>query len=437
MAARYLRSVEDFIILKKELSSMFLRQFVRVLLLLGFLQGSAVWAATYWVAPSGSDGNPCTSVSGANDPGRYRTVTGGLSCIAAGDTLKLKNGTYNYSFPNGSFPSGPSPTQKTCIVGESRDGVIFRPDANKLGIVLGFIGARSNICIKNLTLDGVHQGTSGAKAGILQGGSCCHHNYEITDVVIKNFGINLQGIVDGGSLNGNGIVLDGNGTGHFLSRITLNNNGTPGTGTGGGIYWRADNSIIEHSTISNGAAYGILMYSSDASIDNNIVRYNVFNGNLEENLYISTGVNNVVHNNVSRGSHNGIRARRSSNKIYNNTVYGATTCIRLQGNSHVVRNNIALNCGTVIRNESLESTISNNLTSGSASNIFINPAAGDFRLKADSPAIDAGTAVGSIALDFAGTSIPQGCCYDIGAYEYVRGVITPPLSPSDLRVVPQ
>ena len=44
----------------------------------------------------------------------------------------------------------------------------------------------------------------------------------------------------------------------------------------------------------------------------------------------------------------------------------------------------------------------------------------DFRLQSGSPAIDGGRSLLSIGIsaDFAGATRPQGCCYDIGAYEY-------------------
>jgi hypothetical protein len=106
-------------------------------------------------------------------------------------------------------------------------------------------------------------------------------------------------------------------------------------------------------------------------------------------------VNTTVHNNViiagtvnsTAGSKNyGIRVRRSGNKIYNNTIYGPyhDGCLRLEDGPHDVRNNILLNCGgSAIGNYSTGSTILNNLTSGKATDVFVNPEAGDFTLKAD------------------------------------------------------
>jgi len=54
--------------------------------------------------------------------------------------------------------------------------------------------------------------------------------------------------------------------------------------------------------------------------------------------------------------------------------------------------------------------------------LFVNYAGKNFHLQYSSPAIDKGTNVG-FSLDRDGTQMPQGVGYDIGAYEYVAGVI--------------
>ena len=58
--------------------------------------------------------------------------------------------------------------------------------------------------------------------------------------------------------------------------------------------------------------------------------------------------------------------------------------------------------------------------------LFVNTASADFRLQAQSPAIDAGVNTG-ITLDYEGVSRPQGRAYDIGAHEFVTGTV--PLQP--------
>ncbi len=61
---------------------------------------------------------------------------------------------------------------------------------------------------------------------------------------------------------------------------------------------------------------------------------------------------------------------------------------------------------------------------------FLNPWAGDFRLRSDSPCVDAGTADRAPVLDILGRSRPQGAGVDVGAYEYIPqddgDVIQPP-----------
>lgn len=57
------------------------------------------------------------------------------------------------------------------------------------------------------------------------------------------------------------------------------------------------------------------------------------------------------------------------------------------------------------------------LTETDLGKIFVDPAKGDYRLKAGSPAIDAGADLG-YKRDLAGTPVPQGKAPDIGAYEF-------------------
>ena len=52
---------------------------------------------------------------------------------------------------------------------------------------------------------------------------------------------------------------------------------------------------------------------------------------------------------------------------------------------------------------------------------FVNPWTGDFRLRADSPCLNAGTTLRAPATDLLGRARPQGAGIDIGAYEYYSG----------------
>ena len=50
---------------------------------------------------------------------------------------------------------------------------------------------------------------------------------------------------------------------------------------------------------------------------------------------------------------------------------------------------------------------------------FVNPSAGDFRLRSTSPCINTGTSDGAPAADILGRSRPQGAGLDMGAYEHI------------------
>lgn len=69
---------------------------------------------------------------------------------------------------------------------------------------------------------------------------------------------------------------------------------------------------------------------------------------------------------------------------------------------------------------------------------FVNPGAYDFRLQADSPAVDSGVSIAGFSDAFDGTSRPQGAAWDRGAYERAGSGTesNPPEPPGNLRIRP-
>ena len=55
--------------------------------------------------------------------------------------------------------------------------------------------------------------------------------------------------------------------------------------------------------------------------------------------------------------------------------------------------------------------------------LFVDPNNSDFHLQSDSPAIDAGIALGQVAVDLDQTPRPQGAGWDIGAYEFAPDLV--------------
>jgi hypothetical protein len=107
-----------------------------------------------------------------------------------------------------------------------------------------------------------------------------------------------------------------------------------------------------------------------------------------------------------------------NNTAYANTRYG----VRIEwpaATGIVARNNLgylngygdlSVAAGTVV-------TVDHNLSGTNP--LFLDALAGDFRLLAGSPAIDAGSPSGAPSVDIAGTTRPQGPAFDIGAFERV------------------
>lgn len=50
---------------------------------------------TYYVSTSGNDGNSCTTARSTTQSSQKRTISAGVSCLAAGDNLYVHGGTYN------------------------------------------------------------------------------------------------------------------------------------------------------------------------------------------------------------------------------------------------------------------------------------------------------------------------------------------------------
>jgi parallel beta-helix repeat protein len=80
-----------------------------------------------------------------------------------------------------------------------------------------------------------------------------------------------------------------------------------------------------------------------------------------------------------------------------------------------VRNNLATSLHV---QSGPDMTVDHNLIVDDPGSVFVDAAGRDFRLRKESPAIDAGSPELAPETDIAGTSRPQGRAVDLGAYEY-------------------
>jgi parallel beta-helix repeat protein len=141
--------------------------------------------------------------------------------------------------------------------------------------------------------------------------------------------------------------------------------------------------------------------------------------------------NNLVYSNAggSPFTRRGIFVRYSStgtlvyfNTVYANQSYGISNGDG-EGNSPTnsnIRDNILNGNGGTIEDTGTGTVNTNNLTTGLASNIWVNPGTiqtSDFHLKAGSPAINFGIAISGFPTDLDG--VVRGNPPDAGAYEFV------------------
>src|SRR5438552_2099353 len=105
-------------------------------------------AATYYVSTSGNDSNSCTQAQSSSTP--KLTISGGASCLAAGDTLLIMAGTYQENQPS-SLTSGTSSNVVTIKANPGSSVVIKPPSGTGNG---WYLGSQQYITFDGLTWDG-------------------------------------------------------------------------------------------------------------------------------------------------------------------------------------------------------------------------------------------------------------------------------------------
>jgi len=179
-----------------------------------------------------------------------------------------------------------------------------------------------------------------------------------------------------------------------------------------------------HVTPTSANMYIQTNSSSDASdvlIENCIIRRGT------DGLYISTlsgspafvGTirNCVFHGCSDRGIQTGFTASVNNTLTLQNTICGENSTADLYIN--------AVDTLVIDNNISTDATADDYGGTGNqidvdAADIWNDPANGDYTLKIDSPARNAGTTIADVADDIIETTRPQGKQYDVGAYELLE-----------------
>lgn len=383
------------------------------------LLAASAHATTFYVATTGNDQNAGTQAA------PFKTIAKGLSVMGTGDTLYLRQGTYNESINSNSvtIPTGTSWANAPVIASAPGEtATLAVGNASELvNLPHAYI---QYVRFERLVLDGL-----GTTDNIISIGSSGAHHIRVQDCEVKNsghIGIFLHGssnIISGGSVHhiGNTTLFPRPPNRHYS------------------FYVEGTDNVVEDLEIHHTNDYGIHNYSGKPQLSdrNTYRRLKIHDTSL---LYspgaaiIASRSNDVlIYNNVLYGNHgHGIIAGAEGVEtyIFNNTVYGGEQSgiyVEPGSMTAVVRNNIAFgNATSQLIEQGTNTTASNNLTLDPQ---FTDAGAFDFSLQATSPAIDTGVTLAQVTDDYRGVSRPQGSAYDIGAYEWSAPVVVDMLAP--------
>jgi len=398
--------------------------------------GGVAEAATYYVSTAGNNSYSCAQ---AQSPATPRlTIAAGLGCLAAGDTLLLRAGTYLESIS--SIPSGTSWSNKVRMAAYAGETVWIQPSSGNW--VVYFRGDMSYIELDGININGANIDDAAVFFEDREAIPLPHH------IRMQNAEIHHR---EGAGQDNAAVLM----AGHDNEFINLTVHGTGGPYA---FYVHGTSNLIEGCNIYGVSTAGIQIYHNGSAPNyapptSNIVRntsihditQSWFFGSSDTRLWgiMVTGNNNQIYNNVIYGlsvpyqSGNAaiaIGGGSIGTKAWNNTIYNNTTDgIYIDSSNTEVENNIVYgNSGSAYVNVGTGTTQSNNLFN--VNPLFVNPSASDLRLQAASPAVNAGISISAVTIDFAGMARPQGGAFDIGAYEF-GGQASGPSAPTQVRIV--
>ena len=417
-----------------------------LLLAAALLAGAAAPAVaqlrTFYVDPSGIDGNPGTAAA------PWRTLQHAADTVRAGDLVVVRAGRY------AGFQLEFSGTSANPIEFRGEAGAIVdapNPVRGQHGInlegaswvvVQGFTvtgmpraGIRSvlnaHVTVRGNTLDanGYWGFLSGFSDDLLIEQNTASRSQVEHGIYVSNsgdrpivrdnhvWGNNANGIHMNGdaSQGGDGVI-----TGALVERNVIHDNGAAG-----GSAINADG--VEASRFQNNLLYGnhasgISLYRIDggAPSRNNVVVHNTIvhpaDGrwalNITDGATGTTVLNNILYN---------AHAFRGSITISADSLPG------LLSNWNVVTNRFSTNDGgTTMTLAQWRAATGQDRQSivAAPSELFVDPAAADYHLRTTAPARDGGTTLADVPRDLDGVPRPSGPASDIGAYEVAIAAAT-------------
>lgn len=404
--------------------------------------------ATYYVGPNGSDVNPGTETQ------PWHTIQKAAATLTAGDTVYVKEGTYNEKVVPENSGSPGNYIVYAAYPGDTviLDGTNITPDWHD---ALFTIEGKSYIKISGFTI--INSLSPHGSEGIyLKEGLHQHHI-----IIERNYFYNIRGpaicayscdyliIVNNEITEVNVDASSGEAISVYdIHEFQIKGNHIHRTYKEGIDAQASSNGRIYQNHIHNISGIGIYLDAWDGPDDNIDIYQNILHDNGGDGICIAIeqeggslrniGIyNNIVYNNAASGisiASYFFPTPRENIKIMNNVLYGngddGIYVGEVAVKNSVIRNNIcSKNRGHQIASYSPSMiTIDHNLIDGPTQICghdaligdprFVNASQANFHLKEDSPAIDKGWALDAPGDDFDGNPRPQGSAYDIGAFEF-------------------
>jgi Disaggregatase related len=449
----------------ERLMTRFKRAISSTFLVGALVQAVAANAATYYVATTGNDANTCAQARTRSTP--KQTIPAGVNCLAGGDTLIVKAGTYtNQEIKN---PPAGTANAYTVIMGDpSGPRPIMRPAfTSQRGLYCTNGAACHHIELRHLEIDSPYEcmklygvSTIGYPHHVRYLDNYCHNTKANGILTFSSY----RGFIGGDHLiQGNEFGVIGIGVPHYSAGMNTIYNPGNRTIVGNNVFHDGTQGvgIWECGGPDNRQTCG----TSPHQIQNVIIRNNIFyrmartdlnpwasGASLYSCIHVSvTGGGHQIYNNIiydsgstsifkaiqlaARGTDRNLSAPIN---VYNNTIYNLVHASAYgifvrqdppEGPTHVIANNIVYQAGLGLLTTG--HTAVGNLTTNP---LFVDPASGNFNLKSGSAAIDTGEILDIVTTDLRGVPRPQGAGYDIGAYEAGDG--SNPLPPIDLSIQP-
>ncbi|MCB0213632.1 MAG: right-handed parallel beta-helix repeat-containing protein [Anaerolineae bacterium] len=236
-----------------------------------------------------------------------------------------------------------------------------------------------------------------------------HHNYAN--------GIHMNGDI---SIGGDGII----------SEALIEGNVIYENGTGGGSGINMDgvtDSIIRNNLLYNNHASGISIFQIDGgsgSQNNRILNNTIIvpsDARWAINIPDTVDTGNKVFNNILLNNHS----------WKGSILIAAPNLSGFESDYNIVVNRFNTNGYNADNTNGLDLTgwqalgYDTHSIIATANEIFVDAAAGDYRLKETGSAVDAGITLPDVPTDIDGNSRPAGSAFDIGAYEYGSMVVPP------------